>query len=413
MNSIKLSICIPTYNRAQHLRSCLERIKGFDFEFPYEIVISDNASTDNTAEIAREFASQLPINYYVRAENHGMVVNVNAVFRRARGEYAVYLADDDRLVPEGLVNAMNFLDEHPSVLVCHAPWYLYDGILEADTGKFYDIKEDVVFERRSFGQVFNFMVKGHIFPEIAIFRTQALRTTWVPRDVCFFAFPMMAHMLDQGDVAFLKEPFYRQVGRSEHGRERRQGGHDIAMSGWDQYRGGLEYFLYFGMKRGQISRDAEDRATQEHMCRTFTLLRMTVALRLLISFREFVKAYEVYTRLCFGGFDDFPEVVAAREGLLIAAALETLAWQVNAAAEIDHLIIHGFPDSQTVKERIARVNFPERIKVIDEPVEHTPDFANKTAVLVALPKQREQFLELGYPPNLVFAQDDLIQTILL
>ncbi|WP_117190945.1 glycosyltransferase family 2 protein [Rhizobium terrae] len=413
MNSIKLSICIPTYNRAPHLRSCLERIKAFTFGFPYEIVISDNASTDNTAEVAREFAAHMPINYFVRAENNGAVINVNAAFRRARGEYAVYLADDDRLVLEGLLNAIKFLDTHPSVLVCHAPWYLYDGVLEVDTGKFYEVEEDVIFPRHSFGEVFNFMYRGHIFPEIAVFRTDALRATWVPRDICFYAFPMLAHLLDKGDVAFLKEPFYKQVGRSEHGRDRRQGGHDIAMSGWDQYRGGLEYFLYFGTKRGQIRAQDDDKLTQEHMCRTFTMVRMTVALRLLVGFREFVKAYEVYTRLIFGGFDTHPEVTKVRDGLGLAAALETLAWQVNAAAEIDNLIISGFLDAEIIKERIAKVNFPERVAIINEPAEHSPEFANRAAVLVFLPEQRQRFVDLGYPPNMVFAQEDLIQTILI
>jgi len=413
VNPIKLSICIPTYNRAVHLRSCLQRLKEFPFDFAYEIVISDNASTDNTAEVVQEFAADMPIRYYLRPENNGPFVNVNGTYRRARGEYSVYLADDDRLIYEGILNALKFMDEHPSINVCHAPWWTYDGVLERDMTMFYNLEEDKIFPRRSFGEVFNFIYNRHIFPEIAVFRTDALRSTWVPRDICFYAFPLLAHFLDQGDVAFLKEPFYRQVIRSELGRDRQQLGHEIAMSGWDQYRGGLEYFLYFGLKRGQISNSENDRFTQEFMCRTFTLTRMTVALKLLVGTRQFVKAYEIYTRLMFGGQDNHPEVVAAREGLMLATALETLAWQVNAAGGVENLVVHGFLDSIILKERIRKVNFPERIVILDEPEKPTQDFIGKTAVLVSLPEQRERFLAQGYEPNLVFAQEDLIQTILL
>lgn len=413
MYPIKLSICIPTYNRAPHLRSCLERIKEFPIDFAYEIVISDNASTDDTAAVVQEFASDMPIRYYVRAENNGPFVNLNGTYRRARGEYSVYLADDDRLIYDGLMNALRFMEEHPEINACYAPWWTYDGVEDRDMQKFYNLEEDTVFPRRSFGNVFNFIHSRHIFPEVAVFRTEALRTTFVPRDICFFCFPMLAHMLDRGDIAFLKEPFYRQIIRSALGRDRQQLGHEIAMSGWDAYRGGLEYFLYYGIKRGEIANGENDKFTHEHLCRIFTLTRMTVALRLLVSTRQFVKAYEVYVRLAFAGMDDHPQMVEAREGLLLATALETLAWQVNAAGGVENLLIYGFLDAAILKGRIQRVNFPEHIRLVDDPAEPTEDFISKTAVLVFAADQRARYLEQGYDPNLVFAQEDLIQTILL
>jgi len=123
VNPIKLSICIPTYNRAAHLRTCLQRLKAFEFDFAYEIVISDNASTDNTAEVVQEFAAEMPIRYYQRLENNGPFVNVNGTYRRAHGEYSVYVADDDRLIYEGVLNALKFMDEHTAVNVCPAPWW--------------------------------------------------------------------------------------------------------------------------------------------------------------------------------------------------------------------------------------------------------------------------------------------------
>ncbi|MGK6316178.1 glycosyltransferase family 2 protein [Neorhizobium sp. DT-125] len=415
MNSIKLSICIPTYNRAKYLRDCLERcLRDFNFDFPFEIVISDNASTDDTGEVVREFIDRgAPIRYFKGVENVGMIPNMNSAFRLGRGEYLLYLADDDRLIPEEVANIVDYLDENKEVTACHAPWFIFDGVAEKDTQQFYTIAEDKVFPKRSFADIFNFMLRGHIFPEIAIYRSSAFRASWVPREVCFFPFPMLAHFLDQGDVAFRQKPFYRQVIRSALGRDRPQGGHEIAMSGWDQYRGGLEYFLYFAAKRGKIGTSTDDRYTQEHLCRQFTLQRMAVAIRLLVGQREYLKSYELYTRMEFGGMGDHPQVAAIRDGLMLAVALQTLAWQVNATAGVSRLIISGFPDPWTIKERLHKVNFPTKVDIVDEPAEHVSDLVENAAVLVSSPEHRERFLALGYLPNLVFSQEDLIQTVLL
>lgn len=55
-NSPLLSLCIPTYNRAEILAQCLERhMEAIDDERDIEIVISDNASTDNTREVVADF----------------------------------------------------------------------------------------------------------------------------------------------------------------------------------------------------------------------------------------------------------------------------------------------------------------------------------------------------------------------
>ena len=63
MSQVKLSICIPTYNRAPFLEKALNYfVELYQFSFKYEIVISDNASTDSTREIVDRFiAKGLPI----------------------------------------------------------------------------------------------------------------------------------------------------------------------------------------------------------------------------------------------------------------------------------------------------------------------------------------------------------------
>lgn len=100
-SSVRLSICIPTYNRARFLRECLSSIVS-QFEGSIsesvEIVISNNGSTDNTEEVIEEFKNKyLNITAIRQSENIGFDRNVLAVVSAAQGEFCWLLGDDDAL----------------------------------------------------------------------------------------------------------------------------------------------------------------------------------------------------------------------------------------------------------------------------------------------------------------------------
>ncbi len=106
-----LSVCIPTFNRAEFLRQNLVSITR-QFGSPkvaaeVEVVISDNASGDNTAAIVKEFQNQFSnIRYFRNSENIGFDRNVLKVVEEARGEYCWFLGDDDALFEDGLKTAL-------------------------------------------------------------------------------------------------------------------------------------------------------------------------------------------------------------------------------------------------------------------------------------------------------------------
>lgn len=104
MNPPLLSIVIPTYNRADFIRDCLDSIVSqFDDEAngarvgdQMEIVISDNASTDGTAEVVKEYMGTYPnITYSRNVENLGFDRNFLNVIAHAKGTYCLSIGDDD------------------------------------------------------------------------------------------------------------------------------------------------------------------------------------------------------------------------------------------------------------------------------------------------------------------------------
>jgi abequosyltransferase len=104
---MKLSICIPTFNRAPLLRQCLASILASIAESgesqAVEVVVSDNASSDETPSVVQEFTRSAPFLKYVRQpENIGGHLNFRAAPAEATGEFAWIIGDDDQINRTGV-----------------------------------------------------------------------------------------------------------------------------------------------------------------------------------------------------------------------------------------------------------------------------------------------------------------------
>jgi glycosyltransferase involved in cell wall biosynthesis len=113
----KVSIGIPVYNGGPFFAECLESVARQTFE-DLEVVISDNASTDETADVARSFTQRDPRFSYVRFdENRGAAANWNRVVELARGTYFKWLAADDLIEPTYIERCVAVLDQEPDVVL--------------------------------------------------------------------------------------------------------------------------------------------------------------------------------------------------------------------------------------------------------------------------------------------------------
>lgn len=118
---IDLSICVPTYNRADLLRVSLESIRAamVGYEARVELLVSDNASTDHTAQVVKELiASGIPIRYDRNPVN---VVDKNFFVApsRATGSYVWVFGDDDVMEPDAVAQVLSRLDQSPGLVICN------------------------------------------------------------------------------------------------------------------------------------------------------------------------------------------------------------------------------------------------------------------------------------------------------
>ncbi len=297
MTAPKLSICIPTYNRAALLETLLGQL-GQDLKrlpFETEIVVADNASDDDTGTVLDNASKTLPLRHTRHDINIGAEANVNFAVGMGRGDYALYLADDDRLIPSGVIAALEMLDAHPEAGVLYAPWSLVDLHDRRDLGQFYRQPETVVIPRGDYSRLADHVTEHGIFSEISIQRRETLaRVRPVISDMAFWGFTAPCEYLAAGDIVYAARPFYASVTRHDGADAREQVGNTEVMAGWDKYRGGLDHMIGLALSHGGLRNPAQVRQRAERMIAD----RMTVALRLrLLATRDPIESYYIATRL--------------------------------------------------------------------------------------------------------------------
>jgi glycosyltransferase involved in cell wall biosynthesis len=114
----RVSVGIPVYNGERYLREAIDSVLSQTLT-DFEVVISDNASTDATESICREYAAGDPRVRYIRQDrNVGAEKNFHIVLAESRGDYFTWLAHDDFLYPEFLEKLAGYLDRHEDVVLC-------------------------------------------------------------------------------------------------------------------------------------------------------------------------------------------------------------------------------------------------------------------------------------------------------
>ncbi|KAB7675545.1 glycosyltransferase family 2 protein [Plesiomonas shigelloides] len=121
MNSdIKVSVCVVTYNQEKYIAECLQSLVDQITDFPFEIIVGEDCSTDKTREIVLEFQNKYPniIKPLLHMENVGPVKNVIATYKQAKGTYIAHMDGDDLALPGKLQVQADVLDENTDCIIC-------------------------------------------------------------------------------------------------------------------------------------------------------------------------------------------------------------------------------------------------------------------------------------------------------
>jgi len=172
-----LSIGLPVFNGEKYLPYTLDSILNQTFS-DFELIISDNASTDSTRDLCQKYAARdHRIRYHRNQKNIGATQNWYRVFELSSGKYFASVAHDDVYDPEYMQKCVDVLENDPSVVVCYSKTKVID-----ETGKFvgnFDVTVDTT-SVSPHDRLYNVIKIDYLCIQLyGVMRSSALRNTKV------------------------------------------------------------------------------------------------------------------------------------------------------------------------------------------------------------------------------------------
>jgi glycosyltransferase involved in cell wall biosynthesis len=208
-DSTRVSIGMPVYNASAYLRTALDAVLAQTFK-DFELVVADNASTDNSASICEEYAARDPrIRFHRNPVNIGANGNFTYTLKLARCKYFNWISSNDYIAPTYLEKAVAELDAHPDVVLCVArPRYFADHI-----GNFQEVEDPMNIGMSSPIERFRALLERITINNAmhGLIRTEALRATMPLESYYSSDNVMIAQLSLAGKFVQLPEPlFYRR-----------------------------------------------------------------------------------------------------------------------------------------------------------------------------------------------------------
>lgn len=164
MNFPLVTVVTPSFNQGQFIRATIESVLGQDYP-RLEYIVMDGGSTDQTADVVRDYASRLK---WISEPDRGQSHAINKGFRMAKGEIVTWLNSDDLMLPGAISKVIPYFQRDPSVRAVYGEGYLIDREGRI-TGRFphtrpfdlwrlvylsdYILQQTVYFDRRVFAEV--------------------------------------------------------------------------------------------------------------------------------------------------------------------------------------------------------------------------------------------------------------------
>ncbi|MCL4872571.1 glycosyltransferase [bacterium] len=234
----KISIGLPVYNAERYLRHSIESILGQTFS-NFELVISDNASTDSTFDICAEYAARdRRIRLHRNARNLGAADNFNRVFRLSRAEYFKWAAYDDVCSPLLLERCLELLEDEPRVALCYPKTVLIDENGE-EIGK-YDDRLHIPYARPH-ERLRHYLTKVNLANAVfGLMRSSVLRETKLLGKYFGADYVLLMEVLLRGRFHELPEHLFM---RRDHARNSRRLPRNEIAVWWDSSRKSIYKFI--------------------------------------------------------------------------------------------------------------------------------------------------------------------------
>lgn len=219
----KVSVLVPSYNHERFLPEAIASILEQDFP-AFEIIISDDASSDGSASIISNFAKRDPrVSFTVQTSHLGLVANCNWCLSQAKAEYVKFLFDDDKFArPDALGRLVARLEQDPRVVLASSAALVINQRSQVEFVRDYLRRDRLEEGWRTCRRCLRSGVNQIGEPSLFLFRRRCAGNGFNPAYRHWVDVEFALQILEQGWFAYLAEPLVAfrfhegQQSRSDH-----------------------------------------------------------------------------------------------------------------------------------------------------------------------------------------------------
>jgi len=271
-SQLLISVGLPVYNGEDFVSIAIESVLAQTVS-DLELIICDNASTDATEQICRDYAAKdKRIRYMRNDKNLGVSPNFNRAFREARGRFFKWITHDDAITPDCIEKTIAMLEARPDAILCHSQVHLIDE--SGETIEYYDTGLHNIGDPRQSVRFGELICKPHQCLEC----DGVMPSEGVARIALYGSFPgadraLLTELALVGPIIRADEPLFltrehsTRFRRAQTTPEARLAVYDTARSGqkivgtWEMYRD------YWRMVREHVRDPRERRSCHRHLLR--------------------------------------------------------------------------------------------------------------------------------------------------
>lgn len=216
---MKVSVLMPTYMHEKYISQAIESFLSQECSFDCELLINDDCSKDNTANIAAEYANKYPekVKFFAQKENKGLLENYKFLLSKASDEYIAILESDDYWIdPKKLEKQISFLENNPEYGLSFTGW-TRDRDGEQDS-----FSNDSFLCNLSISDAYKYILLRNIIRAVTVvFRRSEFDKycnidDYIHNKFITFDYPVWLSILAHNKVHYLPEctAVYREIGTS-------------------------------------------------------------------------------------------------------------------------------------------------------------------------------------------------------
>lgn len=333
-----LSICIPTFNRADILRKTLVHLLQV-CDANVEIILADNASPDHTQDVINEFRPKFRFFKSLRHEkNLGATKNITSAVSIANGKYVYTLSDDDEIAFAGVMEAIRLMEEAPAIVAVYGGYQEWDREQDLVLGTFKSVETRIDFAQGNKLAIFN-QFSLLWFP---VCRADIYQRWFSYDDDSFGMWPLVGSLIEHGNVAVIPDMFYKHA----HTEPRME--YELTESWYHDWHR-AQYEVYVGRigtaNPQELANFINSRVGPAYM----QGMRFAMMKGQILKARHFILRARAY------GFVDEATVLKWEQESMIAMIAEKLLARITLLPHVKEVLFESSPSLDTTKARFASI----------------------------------------------------------